>query len=215
MERFRTETAALRAFFEAFSTVVSSTSILAKTRRRQTRREAGQQQPMPHAVEIHQREGRVHAHEIPGQRRFTQSDPIGLMGGVTLYGYAAGDPIGLRDPFGLWPGWLPSGEQEVRCSIAILKLTGTVVIDGATLGEFAEIYAIVKDAVLAADEASRIAAKNATAILGKNARKKRATNAFAARAAGALGAGMAISKASGDASTPGISRVGLDPRTSF
>ena len=33
--------------------------------------------------------------------RFTQPDPIGIAGGLNLYGYAAGDPINRSDPFGL------------------------------------------------------------------------------------------------------------------
>jgi uncharacterized protein RhaS with RHS repeats len=33
--------------------------------------------------------------------RFTQEDPIGLAGGLNLYGYANGDPINNSDPFGL------------------------------------------------------------------------------------------------------------------
>ncbi len=34
--------------------------------------------------------------------RFTQEDPIGLAGGMNLYGYADGDPINNSDPYGLW-----------------------------------------------------------------------------------------------------------------
>ncbi len=39
----------------------------------------------------------------PASGRFTQEDPIGLAGGVNLYGFANGDPITFSDPFGLWP----------------------------------------------------------------------------------------------------------------
>lgn len=35
--------------------------------------------------------------------RFTQQDPVGLAGGMNLYGYANGDPINNSDPFGLCP----------------------------------------------------------------------------------------------------------------
>jgi RHS repeat-associated protein len=35
--------------------------------------------------------------------RFTQEDPIGLAGGLNLYGFAGGDPVNFSDPFGLWP----------------------------------------------------------------------------------------------------------------
>lgn len=38
---------------------------------------------------------------MPGP--FTQQDPIGLAGGLNLYGYAGGDPINYHDPFGLYP----------------------------------------------------------------------------------------------------------------
>lgn len=39
----------------------------------------------------------------PATGRFTQEDPIGLAGGMNLYGYADGDPINNSDPFGLCP----------------------------------------------------------------------------------------------------------------
>jgi RHS repeat-associated protein len=37
----------------------------------------------------------------PKSGRFTQEDPIGLAGGVNLYGFAEGDAVTYRDPFGL------------------------------------------------------------------------------------------------------------------
>jgi RHS repeat-associated protein len=37
----------------------------------------------------------------PNSGKFTQEDPIGLAGGLNLYGYANGDPVNFSDPFGL------------------------------------------------------------------------------------------------------------------
>jgi RHS repeat-associated protein len=37
----------------------------------------------------------------PGTGRFTQEDPIGVAGGLNLYGFAKGDPVTYRDPYGL------------------------------------------------------------------------------------------------------------------
>ncbi|MGH7719355.1 MAG: RHS repeat-associated core domain-containing protein [Gemmatimonadaceae bacterium] len=39
----------------------------------------------------------------PQSGRFTQEDPIGLAGGMNLYGFADGDPVNFSDPFGLCP----------------------------------------------------------------------------------------------------------------
>jgi RHS repeat-associated protein len=38
----------------------------------------------------------------PETGRFTQEDPIGLAGGLNLYGFANGDPLNFSDPFGLF-----------------------------------------------------------------------------------------------------------------
>jgi RHS repeat-associated protein len=48
----------------------------------------------------------------PVQGRFTQEDPIGLAGGLNLYGFAAGDPVNHSDPFGLCPD-----PDDPACSI--------------------------------------------------------------------------------------------------
>jgi RHS repeat-associated protein len=37
----------------------------------------------------------------PATGRFTQEDPIGLAGGLNLYGFANGDPVSYSDPYGL------------------------------------------------------------------------------------------------------------------
>ena len=37
----------------------------------------------------------------PQSGRFTQEDPIGLAGGLNLYGFANGDPVSYSDPYGL------------------------------------------------------------------------------------------------------------------
>jgi RHS repeat-associated protein len=39
----------------------------------------------------------------PQSGRFTQEDPIGLAGGLNLYGFANSDPVNFSDPFGLCP----------------------------------------------------------------------------------------------------------------
>ena len=41
----------------------------------------------------------------PATGHFTQEDPIGLAGGMNLYGFAGGDPVNFSDPFGLCPPW--------------------------------------------------------------------------------------------------------------
>ena len=60
--------------------------------------------------DVVRRKGGCDAHELrsdrkydPAPGRFTQEDPIGLAGGLNLYGFAGGDPVNFSDPFGLCP----------------------------------------------------------------------------------------------------------------
>ncbi len=56
-------------------------------------------------------------------RTHTQEDPIGLAGGLNLYGFAGGDPINFSDPFGLCPAYA-GGDGETStaadCSREVL-----------------------------------------------------------------------------------------------
>ncbi|MDP9350591.1 MAG: RHS repeat-associated core domain-containing protein [Chloroflexota bacterium] len=63
----------------------------------------------------------------PFQGRFTQEDPIGLAGGINLYGFADGDPVSYSDPYGLCVPW-------PQCALAMGTAgsrIGTVVGGGA------------------------------------------------------------------------------------
>lgn len=53
----------------------------------------------------------------PTSGRFTQEDPIGLGGGLNLYGFAGGDPVNFSDPYGLSPDTvkvMPGAEELAR-----------------------------------------------------------------------------------------------------
>lgn len=46
---------------------------------------------------------------------YTQQDPIGIAGGLNLYGFARGDPINFSDPFGLDPCEDLEGDELEEC----------------------------------------------------------------------------------------------------
>jgi RHS repeat-associated protein len=75
----------------------------------------------------------------PKTGRFTQPDPIGLAGGLNLYGFAGGDPVNFSDPFGLSPCCVLTyvgAEGGAAVGTAIFPGVGTVVggVIGAAVG---------------------------------------------------------------------------------
>ena len=65
--------------------------------------------------------------------RFTQLDPIGLAGGMNLYGFADGDPVNFSDPMGLCP---PQDDDYSSCTgfFTVLGATAGSLIGGTTGG---------------------------------------------------------------------------------
>ncbi|MGH2607479.1 MAG: RHS repeat-associated core domain-containing protein [Tepidiformaceae bacterium] len=96
----------------------------------------------------------------PATGRFTQEDPIGLAGGLNLYGFAAGDPVNFSDPFGLCPGWW---SLICRAGAALLSRVGIrigvagVGTAAATTGRIAQSPTAQRVAADATAVASRIA----------------------------------------------------------
>jgi RHS repeat-associated protein len=51
----------------------------------------------------------------PQTGQFTQTDPIGIGGGLNTYGFAAGDPVGNWDPFGTCAWGIGPDAAHGRC----------------------------------------------------------------------------------------------------
>jgi RHS repeat-associated protein len=76
----------------------------------------------------------------PATGQFTQQDPIGIAGGMNLYGFANGDPVNFSDPFGLCPEcedyWLEYAAGGLAQGGAAGTLKAVVGVGAATGLEF-------------------------------------------------------------------------------
>jgi RHS repeat-associated protein len=61
----------------------------------------------------------------PAMGRFTQEDPIGLAGGVNVYGFAEGVPVTYSDPYGLGPCDNFGPMFRSQCERAVESMLGT------------------------------------------------------------------------------------------
>lgn len=66
-----------------------------------------------------------------------QQDPIGLAGGLNLYGFAGGDPVNFSDPFGLCPIPHPAG-PVIRQQL--VQITGRAAAAVSQVGPAASAY---------------------------------------------------------------------------
>jgi len=116
---------------------------------------------------------------------FTQEDPIGLAGGLNLYGFAGGDPVNFSDPFGLCPQNV-SVAQGIAC--VLIESTTAILGSGAgfTLGGGGGLLASIPTLGLAAPvtvPAGAIAGAAVGGVAGKLTGEA-ITNALFAKGAG-------------------------------
>ncbi len=97
--------------------------------------------------------------------RFTQEDPIGLAGGINLYGFANGDPVAYDDPYGLCI-WSKDPVRRASGGMCTREEAGRV--NGGVEEPLADptillpIGAVAKGSGIAARAAGRLAGNMAT-----------------------------------------------------
>jgi RHS repeat-associated protein len=107
----------------------------------------------------------------PFQGRFTQEDPIGLAGGINLYGFADSDPVNYDDPFGLCPLCiavpLVLGGGEISAGTALLWAGGAV-LTGAVVAKYDELSGAISSELNRADSQLRLLLARDTERVGKS-----------------------------------------------
>jgi RHS repeat-associated protein len=74
----------------------------------------------------------------PKRGQFTQADPIGLGGGLSLYGFGNGDPVGYNDPFGLCP--FCGDEAAAYWAAVAARSSGLTRVSAVTAGLVASLW---------------------------------------------------------------------------
>jgi RHS repeat-associated protein len=77
----------------------------------------------------------------PATGRFTQEDPIGLAGGMNLYGYANGNPLSYSDPFGLCKNARGEEVNPAECDKPLVD------VSAGTFAVASGVFGIVRGAV--------------------------------------------------------------------
>lgn len=103
----------------------------------------------------------------PGTGRFTQEDPIGLAGGLNVYGYAAGDPANYADPYGLCPKHLrkASGRCPGNLTVAQWQFTEKVMTRGMRSAASVPLTRMLESGRIVANEPMRGSERRVQSVL--------------------------------------------------
>jgi RHS repeat-associated protein len=83
----------------------------------------------------------------PAAGRFTQEDPIGIGGGLNVYGFAGEDSVNESDPFGLCPTPMAGGLGGLQCVLEDFVAGGKQALsraEEAVVGGSARVQAYVR-----------------------------------------------------------------------
>src|SRR6266545_8123144 len=103
----------------------------------------------------------------PQTGRFTQEDPLGLAGGLNLYGFAGGDPVNFSDPFGLCKEGDTDCERFVRAWEALGWGAGFLVGGGSGLIEAGASGGVLAPVAVAQTAAATAAGGVGGRVLGE------------------------------------------------
>jgi len=103
----------------------------------------------------------------PKSGRFTQEDPLGLAGGLNLYGFAGGDPVNFSDPFGLCKEGDTDCERFVRAWEALGWGAGFLVGGGSGLIEAGASGGVLAPVAVAQTAAATAAGGVGGRVLGE------------------------------------------------